>query len=200
MIETLSISYDLSKLLQSVCQFSDPIIAPKTNFYEKQNKTIITSLTRTCPSCPPVANFLSIASHSTQSTQPLCPDNTCEGVSVSRFHKRAFVSPDPVARREPVGENEAQRIGDVWPKKKFHDVRTSSSVDWEKMKKGKQTRECGGTSCCWTDTKYALRRTMHDNNILCSKITSWVFENINLDRFRDDNSSQCTRRCIFIFR
>ena len=70
---------------------------------------------RTCPSCPPVANFLSIASHSTQSTQPLWPESTCEGVSVLRSHRRAFVSPDPVASRDPVGENEAQRIADACP-------------------------------------------------------------------------------------
>ena len=32
-----------------------------------------------------------------------------------RSQSRAFVSPDPVARRHPVGENEAQRIGEVCP-------------------------------------------------------------------------------------
>lgn len=69
----------------------------------------------TCPSCPPVASFLSIASHSTQSTHPLCPDKTCDGVSVNRSHNRAVQSPDPVARRLPVGENDAHSMGDVCP-------------------------------------------------------------------------------------
>ena len=63
-------------------------------------------------SCPPVANFRSRASHSTHRTHPLCPDSVCEGVSVNRSHKRALVSPEPVARRFPVGEKDAQRIGD----------------------------------------------------------------------------------------
>ena len=67
----------------------------------------------TCPSCPPVASFLSIASHSTQRTQPLWPDNTWDGVSVNRSHNLALQSPEPVARRLPVGENEAHRIGEV---------------------------------------------------------------------------------------
>lgn len=70
---------------------------------------------RTCPSCPPVANFLSIASHSVHSTQPLCPDSTCDGVSVNKSHKRALQSPEPVARRLPVGENDAHRMGEVCP-------------------------------------------------------------------------------------
>src|SRR5258706_236518 len=76
------------------------------------------SHTRTCPSCPPVASFRSRASHSTQRTHPLCPERTCEGVSVSRSHNRAFVSPDPVASRFPVGENAAQRMGELWPARK----------------------------------------------------------------------------------
>src|SRR6266403_1801041 len=42
----------------------------------------------------------------------VCPDNVCEGVSVNRSHKRAVASPEPVARRFPVGENDAQSIGD----------------------------------------------------------------------------------------
>ena len=84
----------------------------------------------TCPSCPPVANFLSIASHSTQSTQSLWPESTCEGVSLLRSHRPAFVLPDPVASRHPVGENEAQRIGDVWPKIKIKCVRNLLSVQW----------------------------------------------------------------------
>lgn len=67
----------------------------------------------TCPSWPPVASFLSIASHSAQSTQPLWPDNTCDGVSVNRSHNLALQSPEPVARRFPVGENEAHNIGEV---------------------------------------------------------------------------------------
>ena len=41
----------------------------------------------------------------------------CEGVSVNKSHRRALQSPDPVASRLPVGENDAQRIGDVWPTK-----------------------------------------------------------------------------------
>ena len=40
------------------------------------------------------------------------PESVCDGVSVNRSHKRAFVSPEPVARRFPVGENDAQRMGD----------------------------------------------------------------------------------------
>lgn len=66
-------------------------------------------------SCPPVANFRSKASHSTHRTHPLCPDSVCEGVSVNKSHKRALVSPEPVARRFPVGEKDAQSIGDEWP-------------------------------------------------------------------------------------
>jgi len=42
----------------------------------------------------------------------------CEGVSVFKSHSRALVSPDPVARSFPVGENEAQRIGEECPKSK----------------------------------------------------------------------------------
>ena len=56
-----------------------------------------------------------MASHSTQRTQPLWPESVCEGVSVKRSHKRAFVSPDPVAIKLPVGEKDAQSIGDVCP-------------------------------------------------------------------------------------
>lgn len=63
-------------------------------------------------SCPPVASFRSRASHSTHSTHPLWPESVCEGVSVNRSHKRALVSPEPVARRFPVGEKDAHRIGD----------------------------------------------------------------------------------------
>ena len=85
------------------------------------------SHTRTCPSCPPVASFRSRASHSTQRTHPLCPERMCEGVSVSRSHNRAFVSPDPVASRFPVGENAAQRMGELWPARSrvlnIHDTR-----------------------------------------------------------------------------
>ena len=32
-----------------------------------------------------------------------------------RSHKRTLVSPEPVARRLPVGENEAHNMGDVCP-------------------------------------------------------------------------------------
>jgi len=71
---------------------------------------------RTCPSCPPLANLLSIGSHSTQSTHPLWPESVWEGVSVFRSHSRALVSPDPVAKSFPVGENEAQRIGEECPR------------------------------------------------------------------------------------
>lgn len=63
-------------------------------------------------SCPPVASFRSRASHSTHRTQSLCPESVCEGVSVNKSHKRALASPEPVARRFPVGENDAQSIGD----------------------------------------------------------------------------------------
>jgi hypothetical protein len=63
-------------------------------------------------SCPPVANLRSRASHSTHRTHPLWPESVCEGVSVNRSHKRALVSPEPVARRFPVGEKDAQSIGD----------------------------------------------------------------------------------------
>ena len=70
MIAMLSILYGLSRPLQWVFQSLDPIIAPITNCM-RIIKTNDHTFARTCPSCPPVANFLSIASHSTQSTQPL---------------------------------------------------------------------------------------------------------------------------------
>lgn len=66
---------------------------------------------RTWPSCPPLASFLSRASHSTQSTQPLWPDRTCDGSSVLRSHRRALLSPEPVASIPPVGEKDAQSMG-----------------------------------------------------------------------------------------
>ena len=66
----------------------------------------------TWPSCPPVANFRSRASHSTHRTELLWPGSVCDGVSVNRSHKRAVASPEPVARRFPVGEKDAQRIRD----------------------------------------------------------------------------------------
>lgn len=34
---------------------------------------------------------------------------------MKRSHNLALQSPEPVARRFPVGENDAQRIGEVWP-------------------------------------------------------------------------------------
>ncbi len=70
---------------------------------------------RTWPSCPPVASFLSIASHSTQRTRPLWPESTCDGVSVFKSHSRAFVSLEPMARKFLVNENEVQRMGKVCP-------------------------------------------------------------------------------------
>jgi len=38
---------------------------------------------------------------------------------VFRSHSRALVSPDPVAKSFPVGENEAQRIGEECPRSKL---------------------------------------------------------------------------------
>jgi hypothetical protein len=66
----------------------------------------------TWPSYPPVANFRSRASHSTHRTELLWPESVCDGVSVNRSHKRAVASPEPVARRFPVGEKDAQRMRD----------------------------------------------------------------------------------------
>lgn len=37
------------------------------------------------------------------------------GVSVSKFHRRQVLSPEPVARSFPVGEKDAQRIGEACP-------------------------------------------------------------------------------------
>lgn len=94
-----------SDVIHFECPFSaSPIALP-----------VFGSHRRTCPSCPPVASFLSMPSHSTHRTQPLCPESVCDGVSVYRSHRRAVQSPEPVARRFPVGENAAQRIGELWP-------------------------------------------------------------------------------------
>ena len=71
-----------------------------------------------------------------------------------RSQRRAFVSPDPVARRHPVGENEAQRIGEVCPEFNI-DIR-NLLVSIIKVKVA-QTGECRGTSCGWTDAKNTLR-------------------------------------------
>lgn len=37
------------------------------------------------------------------------------GVSVSRFHNRHVLSPEPVASILPVGEKDAHKIGEAWP-------------------------------------------------------------------------------------
>lgn len=63
----------------------------------------------------PVATILSIPSHSTHNNQPVCPVRVDWGVSVSRFHNLQVLSPEPVASSRPVGENEAQRMGDACP-------------------------------------------------------------------------------------
>ena len=63
----------------------------------------------------PVATHLSNPSHSTQRTQFECPLKVALGVSLFKFHNRQVLSPDPVAKYWPVGENEAQRIGLAWP-------------------------------------------------------------------------------------
>lgn len=76
---------------------------------------VLGSQSRTCPSCPPVARRRSRPSHSTQSTQPLCPSRLCEGVSVLRSQSLALQSPEPVASLFPVGEKAAQRMGDECP-------------------------------------------------------------------------------------
>ena len=34
---------------------------------------------------------------------------------MNKSHNLALQSPEPVARRFPVGENEAHKIGEVWP-------------------------------------------------------------------------------------
>ena len=34
---------------------------------------------------------------------------------MNKSHNLALQSPEPVARRLPVGENDAHRIGEVWP-------------------------------------------------------------------------------------
>ncbi len=94
-----------SKVTHFVCPFSaSPIGFP-----------VFGSHRRTWPSCPPVASFLSIASHSTQRTKPLWPESMCDGVSVFESHSRAFVSLEPMARKFLVNENEVQRMGKVCP-------------------------------------------------------------------------------------
>lgn len=63
----------------------------------------------------PVATVLSIPSHSTHNNHPVCPARVYFGVSVSKSQIRHVLSPDPVARRRPVGEKEAHRMGDECP-------------------------------------------------------------------------------------
>ena len=45
----------------------------------------------------------------------MCPVNVAFGSSVDKSHSRAVLSPDPVASRLPVGENDAHKIGCPWP-------------------------------------------------------------------------------------
>ena len=93
------------EVIHLVCPFNaSPIGLPVRGSHNLTNE-----------SCPPVASFLSIGSHSVQRTQPTWPDRTCDGVSVLRSHSRAVASPDPVANKFPVGENDAHKIGALCP-------------------------------------------------------------------------------------
>lgn len=74
-------------------------------FWSRPRQTVLSML--------PVATMRSMPSHSTHSNHPVWPARVDWGVSVSRFHKRQVLSPDPVARSFPVGENEAQRMGEA---------------------------------------------------------------------------------------
>lgn len=102
-VATKSISNCLSRLgipkphLHSIHQLSSHLNAAK-------QRTVLSML--------PVATVRSIPSHSTHSNHPVWPASVYLGVSVSRSHRRQVLSPDPVASIFPVGENEAQRIGE----------------------------------------------------------------------------------------
>jgi len=73
------------------------------------------------------------------------PASVAEGVSESRFHRRHVLSPEPVARKRPVGENEAQRIGEAWPVRRLR--RYQLGVDERASREGRgwtHRRDC----CC----------------------------------------------------
>ena len=136
---------------------------------------------RTCPSCPPLANFLSIGSHSTQRTHPLWPESVCEGVSVFKSHNRALVSPEPVAKSFPVGEKEAQRIGEECPGSRlaqytisFHTIKPT----WERRR----------TPSCRPDTENTLRRAVHNNSIFWGKFSRWMIQYVRFYGFSYNNS------------
>ena len=74
---------------------------------------VLGSHSRTELSMLPVATWRSRPSHSTHRSQPVWPASVAAGVSESRFHSRHVLSPEPVARNRPVGENEAHRMGEA---------------------------------------------------------------------------------------
>jgi hypothetical protein len=151
----------------------DPIIGPRALLANNRSwKKCEVQDTHTCPSCPPVASFRSMASHSTHNTHPLCPASVWDGVSVSRLHSRAVVSPDPVARKFPVGEKEAHKIGDACPI--FPVVNTRGKEGG----RPKRTCKCRRTSRGGTDTEDALWRTSYDDYVFCCKGVGWVGEDV----------------------
>jgi hypothetical protein len=83
----------------------------------------------------------------------------CEGVSVSRSHKRALQSPDPVASNLPVGEKAAQRIGEVCP------VHERFGLLDHSVHPNDFTCKCGRAPCRWSDLENGLRGTVDHKNI-----------------------------------
>jgi len=70
------------------------------------------------------------------------------------------VSPEPVARRLPVGEKEAHRIGDACPT-----IYLMGDGDGRRAKKMALTGERRRTTGGWTNLEHGLGRAVDDDDV-----------------------------------
>jgi hypothetical protein len=168
---------DLSSAMAEERVSFRPCLEPAPHFESNRTLTVLSML--------PVATVLSMPSHSTQSSQPVWPVRVETGVSVSKFHRRQVLSPEPVARSFPVGEKEAQRMGEACP---GWSERVSSSPRSEERTARRLTIDTTTTPSDLPNLEDSLGLALDDEHILSTHNRRMLQEQVGVNRVVDGDA------------
>ena len=99
------------------------------------------------PSILPEAIFLPLGLHAMHRIHPLWPRNVCRGNCVLISHTRTVVSPEPVHKSRPSGENCTERTASLWP---IYYKRKLRKKERKKSKKKMVSLFVVTCETCWT--------------------------------------------------